>query len=211
MRKTKALVMTFLVAVLLCMTNYVFAGTDEVGIFLTGDAAGWNGGPKGASYAALIFDKLGYRNVRGSGYYTVNTKAEVLDYIRNGSKHYGFYYNGHAYSNGMNVNSQTNGADAILYNEITGNWHLVFLDGCSTAATDQLANAFKIVGYSNRLFIGWYKTVNSYDAGEWNEAFYNHVGTTNLRSAALAAVDDVINLNTPIRMYGDKNWYGWAW
>ncbi len=59
--------------------------------------------------------------------------------------------------------------------------------------------------------MGWFNnTVYTNACSEWWGYFKNAVTTTNLRNACLVAAGQCSN-STPIRIYGDTSWYGYAW
>ena len=65
---------------------------------------------------------------------------------------------------------------------------------------------------SNKAFLGYYQTITIGNNTTWNQLFWNYVGGMNLRDAALKATEFTnVAGSVPIRMYGDKTWYGWAW
>lgn len=186
-----------------------FAATD---IFRAFNSVDFNNsvGIETVSLATLSFQKLGYINEFGANKYTTtNSKSTVLNYISGTGNNYGFYVNSHGATNAIVLDKNDN-QQIILYPEISGYWHLVFLDCCNSAINENFSNAFHTSGYSNRAFLGWYTTVTTYGSREWWGYFYNYVGTTGLRDACLLAADKCSN-STPIKMYGDKEWYGYAW
>ena len=139
-----------------------------------------------------------------------NDKNYLLnEWIRISGNNYGFYIYAHGNSSGFTLENG-NSSKFVSSSDISGNWHLVFLDSCSCLATDTFGRAFKTLGYSNRATLGWYMDIAHVASEEWWTHFYPVAGTTNIRSACLTAADQSQN-KTPIRMYGDTSWYGWAW
>lgn len=157
-------------------------------------------------YASCGFEDLNYSTVCSYG---AVTKSSVMDWINASSDNYGFYIctlgNSGAFYDYYD--------NAITPSEITGNWHLVFLDSGSSAATTNFARAFKTYGYSNRAFLGWSSSVNSGDSLEFNYYFWHdYVTETTIRLAAIYAASNVPgDGTTPIRFYGDENWQGYSW
>lgn len=186
----------------------VFAATDQAGVFSTQDFVGYYGEPT-VRVARTGIEKLGYTVTHYNE--SVSSKSTVTGYINTSAKNYCLYLKCHASSTSLAI---VNGdsSNYISQSEISGNWHFVFLDGCSTAEDNGWATAFKTVGYSNRAFLGWYQIVWTEPVYEWSVTFWDQVGTKSLRDAALAAADSVDGSGTtPIRMYGDKTWWGSAW
>lgn len=198
-----------LFAIIILLTTTCFAATDEFRAFNTWDFDHQTG-IETVSYAVLSFQKLGYINTAGhNGYNTTSSKNVVLNYIAGTGKNYGFYIQAHGDSESFTTKNGDLSQD-IYPSDISGYWHLVFIDACSTGATDNFARAFHTVGYSNRAYLSWFTTVSNIGAREWWGYFYQQVGNSGLRTACLAAADKCNN-STPIRMYGDKEWNGKAW
>ncbi len=167
------------------------------------------------SFAVWTFQDLGYINANGTNTYSVtNDKAYLLDnWIRTSGNNYGFYIYAHGgYANNTVWFNLKKGTEAtrVYPSDISGNWHLVFLDSCSALAINDFAVKFKTDGYSNRATLGWYDTVTHSASAEWWGHFNAVAGSTNIRSACLAAADQCQG-STPIRIYGDKTWSGRAW
>lgn len=186
-----------------------FAATDEFKAFNTWDFD-HTLGVETVSLAVYTFQKLGYINAAGTNIFTTtSSRSLVLNYIAGTGKNYGFYIQAHGNSNLFTTKSGDS-TQYIYPSDITGYWHLVFIDSCSGGATNNFASAFKTEGYSNRAYLSWYTTVTNAGAREWWGYFYGYAGTTDLRNACLLAADRCSN-STPIRMYGDKTWSGYAW
>lgn len=161
-------------------------------------------------FAVATFNKLGYSSANvGNSIQTVNNKQDVLSWIRQSGNNYGFYIYAHGTSGRIEV-VQGDDSTYLYPSEISGNWHLVFLDCCSCNATNAFATKFKTDGYSNRATLGWYKDVQHVDSADWWGCFNEVAGTTNIRAACLNAADRCTG-STPIRMYGDTSWSGHAW
>lgn len=157
-------------------------------------------------YASCGFEDLGYATTCSYG---AVTKSSVMDWINASSDNYGFYIctigsSGYFYDYYGNQ---------ITPSEISGNWHLVFLDSGSSAATTNFASAFKTYGYSNRAFLGWSAGVDAASSLEFNYYFWHdYVCETTIRLAAIYAASNVPgDGTTPIRFYGDENWQGYSW
>lgn len=191
-----------------------FASTDEVRLFLSEDFANSNSARETISLAVGTFQNLGYNNVLGvNRYTTTNSRNIVLDYINGAGNenHYAFFEFAHGADGRFNMCKNGSIAPQRIYSsDISGNWHLVFLNSCEIMTTDSMARAFKTVGYSNRATLGWYKIVEVEACQQWWSYFYHLAGTTNLRSACLSAADQCSS-STPIRIFGDKDWNGKAW
>lgn len=217
MRKIKRLCGIIFLLSIICIENACFA-VDQFRAFKTWDYEAEDIGESSAAavnnavgYGVLNFQKLGYINADGTNCITNTGSKEYLlnNWINLSSNNYGFYIYAHG-SSSVFALENGNSNEYVSPSEISGNWHLVFLDSCSCQATNSFATAFNTVGYSNRATLGWYTTVSHQGSAEWWEHFYPIVGTTNLRSACLAAADQC-ELSTPIRMYGDTSWDGSAW
>lgn len=183
--------------------------------FMTNDYENLSSDLKNAVYnakdkGARTFMKLGYKNVFSNTIPIVENTSDknvVLNWIRKKSNNYGFYIYAHgdewefAIRNGVP-------STYIHPREISGNWHLVFLDSCSCLATDRFARAFNVIGHNRRAIIGWYKDIDHRGSSQWWNYFYAYAGNMGLRDACLKAAGKVDNWSTPIKMYGDKSWNG---
>jgi hypothetical protein len=183
--------------------------------FMTNDYENLSSDLKNAVYnakdkGARTFMKLGYKNVFSNTIPIVENTSDknvVLNWIREKSNNYGFYIYAHgdewefAIRNGVP-------STYIHPREISGNWHLVFLDSCSCLATDRFARAFNVIGHNRRAIIGWYKDIDHRGSSQWWNYFYAYAGNMGLRDACLKAAGKVDNWSTPIKMYGDKSWNG---
>lgn len=155
------------------------------------------------------FSALGYNVTLASTYSGSSINTDVINYIQGNSNEYAFYFNGHGSSTEMGFKLHP----VFNYTQVSGNWHFVYLDGCSTAADTTWANAFHIYGYSNRAYLGWSNAVQLVYTHEFNEHFwplmtgYNYVRY----SAQLAASQVNGTGTTPIRFYGDIYYKGGAW
>lgn len=158
--------------------------------------------------AATGFLGLGYNTANwyvGKGATLTNKVKSFL----NGSNSYGFYIDSHGSSTTLQSDQ-----NIIKSSQITGNWHFVFLDACSTAETTGWAKAFKIYGYSKRAFLGWSKTVEVVSAYQFSNYFWHEMcshshSTKYVRDTAVWAANQVPGSgNTPIRFYGDTTYNG---
>ena len=195
--------------IMIMLGTSCFAATDEFRAFNTWDFDNTTA-VETLSYAVWTFQNLGYTNSAGTNKFnTTSSRDVVLNYIKGSGRNYGFYIKAHGNPNLFTTKSGDS-SQYIYPDDISGNWHLVFIDSCSTGASDNFARKFNTVGYSNRAYLSWYKTVTVGASREWWGYFYQYAGNSGLRSACLAAADRCSN-STPIRMYGDKEWNGKAW
>lgn len=210
MKRKINVISAILLLLILTINSVSFAATDQFRAFRSYDFEDSSSVQQAVSYAVWTFQDLGYSNVDGTNTYTkTNDKSVVLNYIKGSGNNYGFFVYAHGNSNLFTMKTGDSGR-YIYPEDISGNWHLVFINGCSCMATDSFADAFNTVGYSNRATLGWYETVTIGAAEEWWSHFYPIAGSTNLRSACLSAADQCAG-STPIRIYGDKTWDGKAW
>lgn len=206
--KNKLIISLILFISLVSILTSAFASTDEAGLFCTSDLTN--------SYGSLTLG-LANTGMQGLGFTitayntSVNSRTTVMNYINSSGNNYGFYLKCHANSSLLAIVSG-NSSSYIYPSDISGNWHFVFLDGCSTAASSNFASAFHTVGYSSRGFLGWYTTVYTDKAYAFSQVFWNQVGTNTVRDAALTAAASVPGSGTtPIKYYGDTSYHGWAW
>lgn len=210
--KKKISFIIFSIFILVCTINVsCFAGVDEVKLFLSDDLDRNVYAQQATVYAGRTFEKLGYKvrkNVLTS-YFVTSSKAPVLEYIQESGDNYAFFVDCHGNSNCF---AMTNGDSStyIYPSNITGGWHFVWINACECMATSNFAEAFHTVGYSKRISMGWYLTVTTGATLEWGAHFYNVAGSMGLRDACLNAAGQCEN-STPIRLYGDKEWNGYAW
>lgn len=160
------------------------------------------------TWAASAMGTLGY-TATSSSYTTSTMITDVQNYLSALGNQYAFYFSGHG--NSSMLGFKRNGW--IRTSDVTGNWHFVFLDACSTAINTGWANAFKINGYNNRAYLGWNGTIR-WDYGyEFADAFWQLInGTKTVRKAAVDAAACVPGAGTtPIKFYGDISYTGEAW
>lgn len=210
-KESMVMIVLLVIIFLLLMTTKNYASTDEVCLFVSSENSGNPLTYMATVYVKNTFEKLGYNNVSGTsdGYRVTNNKQDVINYIRSSGKNYGFYEYAHGKAGAFSMDSGSSSA-TITSSDISGNWHLVILNSCYSLENSSLADAFHTTGYSNRASLGWYGYIGTDASAEFWRNFYPLAGTMNLRDAALGAADQC-QLSTPIRIYGDKSWYGWAW
>lgn len=157
------------------------------------------------------FRKLGYSSSTCAAYYN-----DIMNWINTSSNNYGFYITTHGPTDedamaGTNFFCTEDG-NYIYPNNITGNWHLVYIDACNSKRSNAFANAFKISGHSNRGYLGWATSVPTVSANQFNDYFWNtYVTTRSIQAAAVAAAGQVPGAGTtPIRFVGDTGWYGYS-
>lgn len=188
--------------------NYTF-GTDKNGEkyeISNATIAKWNGYMTSqVMLSAAAMRRLGY-NTSSSLKGNSTLISSMRNYLQNDSKAYAFYFTGHGSPNVLGF--KTNGW--IRPSDVTGNWHFVFLNACSTAADTGWADAFHINGYSRRAFLGWSKSVTYDNAYLFAAAFWPRLkANVSVRQAAVDAANDVEgDGTTPIRFYGDRSYDG---
>lgn len=157
------------------------------------------------------FEKLGYDASTCTAY-----RADIFQWLQANSNNYGFYITTHGpldqdAANGVSF-FLTEEYSYIYPSDITGNWHLVYIDACNSKRSNSFADAFKITGRSNRAYLGWATQVPIVSANQFNDYFWNtYVTTRSIQAAAVAAAGQVPGSGTtPIRFAGDTSWYGYA-
>jgi hypothetical protein len=141
----------------------------------------------------------------------VSVGQDIINYWHS-STAYGFYVQCHADQTTITDNVTW----ALTNTQVVGNWHFVFLNGCSTAADTRWASSFKIYGYSKRAFLGWSANVdtvyvNLFSIQFWPEVV-NGTHSNNVRDAAVWAANQVPGSGTtPIKFYGDTTYNGRAY
>lgn len=192
---------------------YVDAVTGEV---LGGDQAKSDHAKAFGTYAVDCTDECvdeAYDGLVKLGYvvephYTScsDMRDDILNYL-NKDTSYGFYITCH----GTNYTLGDNKNWTIYTSDITGNFHLVFLDACYTGLDHTWASAFKC-DYPKRGFLGWKTGVRSSDAAQFDSYFWSHVGSKAICSVAIDAAASVPGKGTtPIVFFGDRSWYGYAY
>lgn len=210
----KRLFVTLLISILIILSLQFssFAVIDQAQLFLSTDFQNDSSATQAMKYGVKTFQTLGYNITSGNilrRYIITNSKSTVLNYISGTGNNYAFLVSSHGNSNCFAMQNG-NSSSYIYPSDISGYWHFVFLDSCSSMANDSFARAFRTTGYDYRASFGWYTTVTTSGSEEWWSHFKDVAGTTNIRSACLAAADQCSN-STPIRIYGDKTWDGKAW
>lgn len=205
MKKIKNILVISIIMIFISTSSY--ASTNEFAAFQSNDMNGYD--TDCTSYAVWTFQKLGYNNSFGTNnYYHTNDKGPVLNYIQNLGNNFGFYVMSHGNSEGFTMDINSN-YQAIYPNNVKGYWYLVFLNYCESLSNNAFANAFQTTSASGRASMGWYANVSDAATSEWWSHFYPIAGSRDLRSACLSAADQSF-LYTPIRIYGDVNWNGYA-
>lgn len=159
--------------------------------------------------ASSAFTRLGYNNSLSGQYSSSSINLSMKQYVAGSSNEYALYFCGHGSETSLGFKSKT----ILTTSDVSGNWHFVFLDGCSTAVSNSWASAFNIDGYSNRAFLGWSNTVTLSNTHKFNQAFWPMLdGNITVRQAAVDAAAEVEGAGTtPIRFYGDRTYTGKAW
>ena len=157
------------------------------------------------------YNKLGYQNALGGSKFMVNVdKGSVINYMNYLGNNFAMILSCHGDGRKLSMSSKNDPGQFIYPNEVSnGYWHLVFLNACSSLKDDSFPRALKTVGYSKRACLGWYNIVDVSATDEFFGHFYKTAGTTNLRQALLDAANKCVR-STPIRIYGDVNWNGYA-
>lgn len=98
----------------------------------------------------------------------------------------------------------------ITPGEVSGNWHLVYIDACNSKRNNNFPNSLNITGRSQRAYLGWATEVGVVAANEFNNYFWEtYVTHYTIQQAAVKAAADVPGSGTtPIRFSGDSSWYG---
>ena len=175
-------------------------------------------GQSDARHAANGFVKLGY----SSSLHFNFSRSGFLGWTNSGgssysNNNYAFYVSSHgpgdeyASSTGTIYFIDSSG-NRIYPSDITGNWHLVFIDACNSKRNNNFSSALNITGHSNRAYLGWATSVSIADASSFNNYFWEtYVTRYTIQQAAINAAADVPGSETtPIRFSGDTSWYGYA-
>ena len=149
--KKKILPIFFIVIIYFLLTHKSYAGTDEVKLFLSDD---WDRNvlaQQATVYAGRTFEKLGYKVRKNTltSYFVTGYREPVLEYIRESGNNYAFYVFAHANPQ-LFIMTDGNPSTAITPEFVSGGWHLVWINGCSSMANSNFAEAFHTIGYSNR-------------------------------------------------------------
>ena len=205
----KKVFFSMLMLSIIIFSNYTYASTMEFRSFLASELTTDEACTVTTELASSVYRLLGYNNrLSGNGYTSTNKKSTVLSYISELGNNFAFFVTAHG-NTGLFSMDNSDSSQIIYTSDISGYWHLVFINSCLTLSNDSMARAFKTVGYDNRVTMGWYDEVNTYASCEWWTHFSECVGTTNLRSACLIAADQCLRY-TPIRIFGDTTWDGHA-
>lgn len=169
------------------------------------------------THASNGFRKLNYSTTthwNPSRYAILNwTNSGGNDYSNN---NYAFYISTHGSSNEEALAGNTYFTDNYLVeitpDDITGNWHFVYIDACNSKRNNDFPVALNITGKTKRAYLGWATTVNAVPANTFNNYFWEtYVTHYPLQQAAINAAANVPGSGTtPIRFSGDTSWYGYA-
>lgn len=207
MKKKICFALIILLIIIFILQIQCFASTDQAKLFLSSQLSTSPYATQTMAYAVSTYNTLGYNILGSSPYYTVTgSKSDILNYINWAGNNYAYFSFSHGTSNAFWVANN----DYIWASDISGNWHFVFLNHCYSLYDNTFAQAFHTIGYTNRASLGWFDSVTDGASEEWWSYFKNVAGTTNLRAACLSAAGNCDHY-TPIRIYGDKDWYGFAW
>ena len=166
--------------------------------------------PDCAASANVGFQRLGYNSsIAGA------SNNEIINWISDSAgAHYGYFIVTHGHIDG-NGNACFVSSDGTAYNRnnVSGNWHLVFIDACYSKSNETLAQGFKISSaYSGRAYLGWYGEVDADPDTTFQSFFWREeVTRTTIQQAAKNAASRVPGSgSTPVRFSGDTSWYGYA-
>lgn len=183
MRKTIIKISLIVISIILLLQIPCFAAVDQAHLFLSKDFENDASAVQAMMHSVSTCRTLGY-DIQGGisiiiPFSITDSKTPVLNYISGTGDNYAFLVSSHGNSS---LFCMKNGdpSSYIYPSDISGAWHFVFLDSCSSLADDDFAQAFRTVGYSNRATLGWFDTVNTSASAEWWSYFKNAVGTTNL-------------------------------
>lgn len=215
MRNNRILKVSIIAAImmimLLCLTNNVFAA-DNARVFSTNF---FSTRDSDRTHAVHGFNKLGY-NVSTEN---TSTRSRIFSWTNSGgsnysNNNYAFYISTHGpddpdAANGVTYFLDTN-ENEITPGEISGNWHLVYIDACNSKRNNKFPNSLNITGRSQRAYLGWATVVGVVEANEFNNYFWEtYVTHYTIQQAAVKAAADVPGSGTtPIRFSGDSSWYG---
>lgn len=158
--------------------------------------------------ARIGFQKLGYSTSTAGA-----SDSEIRSWISDSTgAHYGYFIVTHGGNTNGNLHFVSSTGTPFFPSDVRGNWHLVFIDACNSKDNNQFAQAFKITGYSNRAYLGWYGSVNAGPDTQFQKYFWeNEVTTSTIQQAAKDAASQVPGSGTtPIRFSGDTSWWGYA-
>lgn len=209
MVKRKIFIVLILLIIILNLFNIkAFGKTNHFKAFITHETHYDNSSLPSQTIRRMvnIMEALEYVNYTGTGMYSVtDRKADILSYINMSGQNYGFAIVSHADQNGTIL---VNGTETIVPSEITGYWHLVLCNACSSFNTDAYARAFKTVGYSHRASIGFSQPVSYFTADQFWSYVNKVICSTTLRNVVDYAVEYT---EAPAVLYGDGSWNGYAW
>ena len=223
MKIIKNLVIVACFILIILISNFTYAYTDQFGVYISREISNdYSGEIYAARDIAVIAEKvfrnnLHYSNYNGSGeYVTSDDGSDFKAYINYPGKNYALVTVSHGDDGAISMGKVNGVTQRFTYNNntISGYWHLIFLNHCYSMKTDKLAQAFNTIGYSNRGALGWSNEFNGIAIKHWWGCYEKYAGKYSLSEAAVKAANDCIDTpyDTPIRAYGDKyNWNGIAW
>lgn len=168
-----------------------------------------------ASYLSGVMRKLGYST--SSTQVASNStggKTAFLNFLK-GYDNYALTFSGHGSSStlandGGSFRVTASEVSSVVHNN-SAVWKFVFLDACETMANETWANAFNISNSSSeRIFLGWYDTVEVSVSYKFVKELNNQVGKSlgkNFYEILWDAIRATEQYN-PISFRGDKYWLG---
>lgn len=198
-------IVSLLLIILLLLTTSVSAKSNHFKAFASQDILNDAGalGTETINSMVNIMGTLEYNNYYGSGYHTTSQRQDVLNYIGMTGNNYGLAVLAHG-----NHGYFTMGDGAIDADDISGTWHLVLINSCYTYSNNNLANAFKTVGYTHRASVGFTGNLYFTAARDFWNTFNGLAGSTNL--SAIVSASNAAS-GAPGILYGDGSWNGYAW
>lgn len=156
------------------------------------------------NFMVQAMQTLEYNNYYGTNsYHITSSRQDVLNYIGMTGNNYGLAVLAHGGQGYF-----TMGDGSITSSNISGTWHLVLINSCSTYYNNAMANAFKTVGYTHRASIGFSNEVTFTSARSFWSTFSGYAGSTNLNTIVNLGRD---TSGAPAVIYGDGSWNGYAW
>ncbi len=214
MRKIKKIIAFFTVFVLLMSFTPNISATEKAKVFITGF---FSTDASDRQHAINGFRKLNYSTSSLSD----ARRSDFLNWINSGGttytdNNYAFYVSTHGPSDEAAIAGETyflcHVMAKVYPDDLSGNWHLVYIDACNSKRNNKFPVALNITGHSNRGYLGWATTVGVYAANSFNNYFWEtYVTRYTIQQAAVKAAADVPGAgSTPIRFSGDTSWYGYA-
>lgn len=162
-----------------------------------------------AGYHERILKTLGY-NVKRMD---TSSRSKLLSFL-NGADSYAFCFNGHGSPRELMMERDLKHETVLRTDDISGYWRFVFLNACSTAKTDEWANAFGIYRGNNkkRVFIGWSRDVWASDARDFSKYFAEVIERRPYSSILSNVYQAIADIPTDklyyVLLIGDKNTAG---